>query len=72
MQTVTVDDGTRIACEQHRERDTLYHIHGESSPDFWDPVLRFDDEYSVIGSHRRGFGQSGGSTRYSLEQSVKT
>jgi pimeloyl-ACP methyl ester carboxylesterase len=71
MQTVTADDGTRIAYEQHGEGPPLILIHGGSSPKVWKPLIpRFDDAYSVIVPHRRGVSHSDDSSDYSLDRGV--
>jgi len=72
MQTVTSDDGTRIAYEQHGEGPPLVLIHGGSSSKVWEPLIpRFEEEYSVVVPHRRGVGQSNDSSEYSLERGVE-
>jgi pimeloyl-ACP methyl ester carboxylesterase len=72
METVTSDDGTRIAYEEHGEGPPLILIHGGSSPKVWEPLIpQFDDEYSVIVPHRRGVGHSDDSTEYSLARGVE-
>lgn len=72
MQTVTSDDGTRIAYEQYGEGPPLILLHGGSSPQVWQPIIpQLSDEHTVIVPHRRGVGQSGDSESYSLDRGTE-
>jgi len=72
MQRVTSADGTSIAFEQHGEGPPLILLHGGSSPEYWKPIIpRFVENYTVIIPHRRGVGESGNSTEYSLDRGVE-
>jgi pimeloyl-ACP methyl ester carboxylesterase len=72
VQTVTSEDGTRIAYERHGEGPPLILLHGGSAPQYWTPVVpRFADDYAVVVPHRRGVGESGDSEAYSLDRGVE-
>ncbi len=70
--TVTSTDGTRIAYEQHGDGPPLVLLHGDSTHDYWDPVIPFFvDEYTVIAPDRRGRGESGDNDAYALRREVE-
>lgn len=72
MQTVTSADGTEIAYERHGSGPPLVLLHGDTTREFWEPIVpRFTDEYTVVVPDRRGRGDSGDRDEYSLDREVE-
>lgn len=72
MQTVTSDDGTRIAYERHGDGPPLVLLHGDATGAFWEPIVpRFTDDYSVVVPDRRGRGASDDYDEHGLEREVE-
>jgi pimeloyl-ACP methyl ester carboxylesterase len=71
MQTVSSDDGTRIAFERHGDGPPLLLLHGGLTRRYWDPLVpQFADDYTVIAPDRRGRGDSGDRVEYSIDHEV--
>lgn len=71
MQTVVSPDGTRIAYETHGDGCPLILLHGGGTRRYWDPVVPYFDDYTVVVPDRRGRGDSGDSEEYSLDCEVE-
>lgn len=72
MQTVTSNDGTKIAYEMHGEGPPLVLLHGSAETRHaWSPLRpHLADRFTLVVPDRRGRGESGDADAYSLDQEV--
>lgn len=75
METIISADGTAIACERSGSGPPLVLVHGSGDVrQFWDIAgvrAAFADHYTVYAIDRRGRGDSGDATEYSLEREAE-